>query len=491
MATTEDDDRRPRFAQPAIAAVWGDLPEEAKATLFQLLNGPDRRQALDTDKADFESATRQEQVTKGAADTLLYWDITREAKRLDRERQGAADSWKRQQIADLFDEEQQEPEVGAFDLDDTSNGGHLFYAGKVNEIHGPSESGKSMVLLAVAAQEMRAGRNVAMVDYEDDGKSIVNRLRWVFGLTRDLIERHFYYFNPETPLGDEGLDELKGASDASLFIIDAVTEAMSVEGLDGRNENEVATWYNLLPKKIASWGPAVVVVDHVGKGDSTAQIGSQHKKSGITGVSYTAEPVFPFTRGGRGKLLLKVAKDRPGGVRAAALPQGEGRQHWRGEFTIDGTVTPASPQVSLRGVDPALTGQAPRPVTPEEPEEPKQDFEPLTDRQLIYLKALSAAGVRGRNMSEMYADEEIPKAERPHRTTPRRVIVEQLEPRGYTEQVPQDKGRWRVTPRGAAKILQHEKDAQDRLKKWSESPSRRTGSRGGSEPVGEPVDEPV
>lgn len=459
--------------QPAIAAVWADLPDEARMALFPLLQGEERRQALDASREDFESAARQEQIEKGARDTLLYWDITREAKRLDRERQGAADSWKRQQIADLFDEEQQEPEVGAFDLDDTSNGGHLFYAGKVNEIHGPSESGKSMVLLAVAAQEMRAGRNVAMVDYEDDGKSIVNRLRWVFGLTRELIEQHFYYFNPETPLGDEGLEELKGAADASLFIIDAVTEAMSVEGLDGRNENEVAAWYNLLPKKVAAWGPAVVVVDHTPIDSPQRQIGSQHKKSGITGVSYTAEPVFPFTRGGKGMLRLRVAKDRPGGVRAAALPAGEGKQHWRGDFVIDGTMTPSSPRVSLRGVDPAATGQSQRPVSTEQPEEPEEDFEPLTERQLVYLKALSAAGVYGRTMAEVYADEEIPKTEKPNRQHPRKVLVDQLGNRGYTEPVPKEKGRWRVTPRGAAKILQQEKDAQERLKRWSESPSRR------------------
>lgn len=479
--------------QPFMAAVWEELSPEQRGRFFGLLKDDDRRAILDVAREEQEKKNEEdlrEQLAKAAQESLFWRDVKREADRLDRARSGATDSWKRKNIADLFDEEQEEPAVGAWELEDGAPGGSLFYAGKVNEIHGPSESGKSMVLLAVAAQEIRAGRDVAMIDYEDDGKSIVGRLRWVFGLTRDLIEQHFHYFNPETPLGEEGLEELKQAAGASLFIIDAVTEAMSVEGLDGRNENEVAAWYNMLPKRIASWGPAVVVVDHTPIDAPHRQIGSQHKKSGITGVSYTAEPVFPFTRGGKGMLRLRVAKDRPGGVRAAALPGKDGQQHWRGDFVIDGTLTPSSPQVTLRGVTPGNTGPSQVDGDTEEPAEGEQDFEPLSERQFLYLKGLSAAGQYGRTMAEMYADEEIPRDHKPNRQHPRKVIVEQLAPRGLTEPVPREKGRWRVTPKGISKIMQTEKDTRERLQKWATTPSKRQGSPRVREPQENEPSEP-
>ncbi|QMP84446.1 RadB-like protein [Streptomyces phage Dagobah] len=492
--TDEGQAGEPRFAQPpSLADIWGELPEEARMALYPLVKGAERNELNARIKEDFDSAAREEQLRQQAIDNLFYRDAKRATDQLERERSGAVNSWQRQKLGHLLDEEQQEPDIGELEEDGTSNGGALFYSGKVNEIHGPSESGKSMVLLAVAAQLIQAGRDVAMIDYEDDGKSVGLRLKWVFGLTVEEIDAHFHYLQPETQVCEETFAALRSVPDLAMCIVDAVTEAMSLEGLDGRAENDVAAWYNLLPKRIVSEvpGAAVVVVDHTPMGSPNRQIGSQHKKSGITGVSYTAEPVFPFTRGGKGMLRLKVAKDRPGGVRAAALPQGDGEQHWRADFTIDGTLIPSKPQVSLRGVDPAVTGHSKAPVQPDAAEDAVMDFEPLNDRQFLYLKSLSAAGRRGRNMTEMYQADDIPKSERPQRTTPRKVIVEQLEPKGYVEEVPQDKGRWRVTGKGVSKILQQEKDGLEKVRKWSESPSRRTGSTTGSEPVGEPVGEPV
>lgn len=301
-------------------------------------------------------AARDAAILQQAEAMLLYRETVRVADRLERERSGAENSWAFVDLDDLFDTEQELPTVGAFHLGETSNGGGVFYRGKVNEIHGPSESGKTMVLLHVVAQEIRAGNHAAMIDFEDGGQAIVNRLRHVFGLTREEIVKQFHYLRPETAFGEAGYTALAGIDGLAIIVIDAVTESMSIAGLDGRNENEVAAWYNDFPKRVARLesDPAVVIVDHTPQSDSGRQIGSQHKKSAIDGVSYTAEPVHPFVKGGRGQLRLKVAKDKPGGVRPDALPQDGGGQFWRGDFKIDGRNHGIPPVVELWGVDPRL-----------------------------------------------------------------------------------------------------------------------------------------
>ncbi len=338
--------------QPDFTAIWADLPEETRMAVFPMITMEARRAIIDAVKETFDEEARTRQLQEKAAEALFYRDVKREADRLEAERAGAADSWAPQPIADLFDTEQQEPEIGTFLGDDGTNTGGVFYRGKVNEVHGPSESGKTMFVLAVAAQEIEAERHVVMIDYEDDGRSIVNRLRFVFGMTRERIEKYFHYFRPDTPFTQAGMDHIAGIGDVSMCIIDAVTESMAVSQLDGRNENEVATWYNEFPKKLAAIGMGVVLIDHTPQDNNQRQIGSQHKKSAVDGDSYTADPQYPFVKGQLGHLRIRVAKDKIGTIRQAALPQGENKQFWRGDFKLDGRPTATGPRVLVSGVTP-------------------------------------------------------------------------------------------------------------------------------------------
>jgi DNA-binding transcriptional ArsR family regulator len=338
--------------QPDFTSVWADLDEETRAAVFPMIKDEARRAIIDDLAKAHEEKTRAEWINEKAAETLLWRDAKREADRLEAERSGAEDSWAPQPIADLFDTDQQVPEIGSFLGEDMTPSGGVFYRGKVNEVHGPSESGKTMFVLAVAAQEIEAERHVVMIDYEDDGRSIVNRLRHVFNMEREQIEKYFHYFRPDTPFTQAGMDHIAGIGDVSMCIIDAVTESMAVSQLDGRNENEVATWYNDFPKKLATLGMGVVLIDHTPQDNHNRQIGSQHKKSAVDGVSYTAEPIYPFVKGQLGHLRIRVAKDKIGTIRQAALPQGDGKQYWRGDFKLDGRPTATGPRVLVSGVTP-------------------------------------------------------------------------------------------------------------------------------------------
>lgn len=303
-------------------------------------------------KAEKKEEARLKAVRERAENIVDNDDARVMAEQIKRERSGAESSWAFADIRAAYDAEPILPAVGAFIDNSTSNGGGVFYAGKINEIHGASESGKTMLLLAVAAQEIRLGNHVVMIDFEDDVNSVIGRMHYVFGLTLDALVDHFHYMNPSEAFNDHALASIEAIEGNVTFgIIDAVTEAMAANGLDGRKENEVAEWYMSFPRKLADLGMAVALVDHTPQGDGVRAIGSQHKKSAITGVSYTAESVSKFSRGRKGKLRLRVAKDKLSGVRPNALPGGDGTQEWRGDLVIDSSA-PGTPQVGLWGVDP-------------------------------------------------------------------------------------------------------------------------------------------
>lgn len=466
--------------QGSLVELWPLLSEDIRHEIFPQTAGDERRALLDASKDSFEKRSLAEEIEKGAEDLLLYRAKVRRADELQAERAGAADSWAPQPIADLFDTEQQEPEIGTFLAEDMTSTGGVFYRGKVNEVHGPSESGKTMFVLAVAAQEIEAERHVVMVDYEDDGRAIVNRLRFVFNLDREQIEKYFHYFRPDTPFADAGFDHIAGIGDVSMCIIDAVTESMAVSQLDGRNENEVATWYNDFPKKLARLGMGVVLIDHTPQDNSTRQIGSQHKKSAVDGVSYTAEPVYPFVKGQLGHLRIRVAKDKIGTIRQAALPQGEGRQFWRGDFKLDGRASCTGPRVLVSGVTPLAQME----TEPGKARDVKTVTLP-TPSEAVVLEILAESGEWMSAQAVMqWHNDQLPDKDprRLSRTDPRKRAVKLIQ-KGLVER--RDSGGsviYRVTQEGLHSVNvwanQRSEDGQEALEIRVHEPS--------GEPKGEP-----
>ncbi|NEW76244.1 AAA family ATPase [Streptomyces rhizosphaericus] len=209
----------------------------------------------------------------------------------------------------------------------------IFYRGKINGVHAESEAGKSWFACLVVVQEIRAGRYVAYIDFEDDAASIVRRLKLLGASRRDVVT-FFHYYSPTGPLAEEDEREFQQliSIGGTLVVFDGMTESMAIEGLKGNDAEDVAAWHAKLTKPFAAAGWAVVVLDHVPH-DGKRAIGSQHKKSALTGVSYFLEPVRPIGKGVAGKSRLKVEKDRGAWVRSHAIP-GRTPQHFA-DLVID------------------------------------------------------------------------------------------------------------------------------------------------------------
>lgn len=214
-----------------------------------------------------------------------------------------------------------------------TDGIHLLYAGRTHGFAGESESCKSWAALLAAAQEINAGNPVLWIDFEDDDRGIVARLL-ALGATPTTINTLFTYVRPEEPLRAHDGRITAGGTDFAttitlrawtLIVIDGVTEAMVTEGLDINSNADVATWNRLLPKRCASTGAAVVMVDHVTKSSETRgryALGAQHKLAGLTGAQYVFDTERPFSRASHdpitGIVRITVTKDRPGHVRSRA-----------------------------------------------------------------------------------------------------------------------------------------------------------------------------
>ncbi|MGI5192269.1 hypothetical protein ACQEVY_01210 [Streptomyces sp. CA-288835] len=273
-----------------------------------------------------------------------------------------------------------EPEVGRF-RGEPAHG--VFYAGCVNGVHGESESGKSWLVLYVTAQELKAGHGVVYVDYEDDEGSVYRRLK-LLGVSEAILAGDlFRYHRPNGPMTEaEKVTFMESvALGGSIAVFDGVTEGMSLEGLDGRLEKDVVAWHSKVTKGLAHDGWCVVVIDHTPH-DGNRAIGSQHKKSCITGVSYLADPIHPIGADERGALRLRVAKDRPASVRRECPPGNAPR--WRGDLVVDFRPYPDGP-IGCDGnevPDVALWPALPRDAQPE----PVPGLSPV---QREYLKALA------------------------------------------------------------------------------------------------------
>lgn len=213
--------------------------------------------------------------------------------------------------------------------------GHcLIYTGAVHALSGEPGSGKTWIALHAAKHELEQGNRVTVVDFEDRASRVIGRLLGI-GAKPDHIRGQFAYIRPHRPLDDTAKAQLTQAiTGSTLVILDGVTEAMSLHGLDLSSNPDVATFYTLLPRWIADHGPAVILIDHVVK-DTDKQgrwaIGGQHKLAGLDGVAYLVKTVEPFGRGKKGIARIIIAKDRAGFVEEHAL----GRT--AAEFHLDAT----------------------------------------------------------------------------------------------------------------------------------------------------------
>ncbi len=237
-----------------------------------------------------------------------------------------------------------------------TDGVRLLYRRRVHSFHGESESGKSWVALAAAAEILKCGDgHVLMLDYESDAATVVSRLR-ALGVDPPAIRAYFDYRRPAAPpTVAEEADAWRKLMDGfyELVILDGVTEALATVGVKSIDNDEVTQWLRAIPRAIAArTGAAVVLVDHVTKdadGRGRFAMGAQAKMAGLDGAAYVVEVIEPIGVGMCGRLALRVGKDRPGGIRPHA---GKWRRSDRTQEAAVVVIDSREPAVTVATVEP-------------------------------------------------------------------------------------------------------------------------------------------
>jgi Bifunctional DNA primase/polymerase, N-terminal/AAA domain len=219
-----------------------------------------------------------------------------------------------------------------------TDGQGLWYPGRTHALVGESEAAKSWIAQYGCAQQLLAGHAVAYLDFEDSDGGVTDRML-TLGMTPALLRDLFGYIAPEEPIDRARRSELAqalGDLKPTLVIIDGVTEAMSLHKLKSIDNDDLATFGRLITRPIAATGSAVVNLDHQPKATDNRgryALGGVHKLNGLSGVSIIAENIEPMGVGLHGVTRLRIAKDRPGQLRAHGLPSAGLR--WIGDFILD------------------------------------------------------------------------------------------------------------------------------------------------------------
>jgi hypothetical protein len=200
-----------------------------------------------------------------------------------------------------------------------TDGPCLLYPGEVHSLAGEPETGKGWIALAAAATVLAAGGHVLYLDCEDAPASIVTRLLALNVPASHIVDR-FAYVRPTDPFTAATLTALLAEQAYTLAVIDGLSEAYALLGLDPYSNVDAAKFLASLPRPIANAGAAVLLIDHVIKAKEARgryALGAQHKLAGIA-VAYSTDAIKTPSRTTPGHIKLKVEKDRHGHVRSHA-----------------------------------------------------------------------------------------------------------------------------------------------------------------------------
>lgn len=195
----------------------------------------------------------------------------------------------------------------------------LFYAGRINAVFGDSGGGKTWLALYAIQQVMEAGRSAVLIDYEDHPAATVSRLE-ALGVSRKTIFKHLVYIQPQerwNPAAEKNLLSGLNNRDVAIAVIDSTGEGMAIDGINPNADDEVARWFRGAARTLSGVGAAVVLIDHVPKGqqggrNTDFQIGSQRKRAAINGAAYFLDVISAPSRDQDGKFKTITRKCRFG-----------------------------------------------------------------------------------------------------------------------------------------------------------------------------------
>jgi len=218
------------------------------------------------------------------------------------------------------------PDPPVPDLLRRSDGVGLFYRGEINAVYGDPEDGKTMLVLAGAAQVLCDNGTVLFVDLDNNGlESIVARLV-MFGAPKEsLHEGRFRYCYPSGAdrLEEVVADSLRDGRVPDMAVFDCVGELIPMFGGSNDDADDFTRVMRATAGPLAHAGSGVVLIDHMAKNTQSRNYGAggtMAKRRRIGGTQLRVFVDVPLRKGHGGSLSIGVHKDRHGGLRQHCAP---------------------------------------------------------------------------------------------------------------------------------------------------------------------------
>lgn len=264
--------------------------------------------------------------------------------------------------------ERRAPDAGGI----RNDGARLSYSAAVNGLVGPPESGKTLVSVAQACDELTRGGSVLHVDADHNGDAATVSQYMSFGVAAETLGDPARFRYVELRSADHMRRVIADAPEwtPSVVIVDSVGEVVGLFGGDSNSNDDYRRIHREAVLPFARLGAAVLLLDHVTKADGTAgyAIGASAKKAAIDGSYLAVAVVEPFVPGVGGAAALSILKDRHGGLRAVS-PSGKSPtaavfrldsrggsstwEFWRGRDVDEKAAAQAAADVAaLRDLDP-------------------------------------------------------------------------------------------------------------------------------------------
>lgn len=193
----------------------------------------------------------------------------------------------------------------------TDQGRGILYPETIVSIAGPGGIGKGKLAGRIVGDVIASGGHAIYIDLEENEARRVATL-YSLGVQPNHIRNGLDYLSPETKIGDMARLRELIRSNTRVVVIDSVNPAMSLEGFSLMDNEEVVSWYQMVPKWFQRQGVTAVLIDHQTKaGDSKTAIGGIQKFNQVD-HQLILESVDPLGRGKIGRVKIHTAKDRLG-----------------------------------------------------------------------------------------------------------------------------------------------------------------------------------
>ncbi|MGW5075175.1 AAA family ATPase [Rhodococcus sp. NPDC004095] len=214
----------------------------------------------------------------------------------------------------------------------------LFYSGKVNSVFGDPESGKTWVALAAVAAELGIGKRVAFIDIDHNGVQAIAKNLLNLGVDRDVLvdQEAFRCTSPDDEVVFGALVADLVAWGADLVVLDSIGELLPIFSASSNDSDDYTHVHRRVLTPLAQAGAAVVVVDHLSKGDNSrahGPTGTMAKRRATGGVMLRITVAEAFSPGRGGRVHLNVFKDRHGGVRSQ-VAHDKSKEPLLGDFVL-------------------------------------------------------------------------------------------------------------------------------------------------------------